>query len=63
VIDTVKKVTGTNFSVHETERRAGDPPVLIADSSKLKKQLLWKSNHDSLDYIIKTAWEWEKKQR
>jgi UDP-glucose 4-epimerase len=61
VIDTVKKVTGMNFPVQETERRAGDPPVLIADSSKLKKQLLWKPRHDSLEYIIKTAWEWEKK--
>jgi len=63
VIDTVKKVTRTNFSVQETERRAGDPPVLVADSLKLKKQLLWKPRHDSLEYIIKTAWEWEVKQR
>jgi UDP-glucose 4-epimerase len=63
VIDTVRKVTGLHFAVQDTGRRAGDPPVLVADSSKLKQQLLWKPRHDSLEYIIKTAWEWEKKQR
>jgi UDP-glucose 4-epimerase len=63
VIDTVKKVTGMNFIVQEAERRAGDPPVLVADSSKLKKQLHWKPRHDSLEYIIKTAWEWEVKHK
>jgi UDP-glucose 4-epimerase len=63
VIETVKKVTGMNFAVQETGRRAGDTPVLVADSSKLKKNLKWKPRYDSLEYIIKTAWEWEKKQR
>jgi UDP-glucose 4-epimerase len=59
VINTVKEVTGMNFTVQETDRRAGDPPVLVADSSKLKKDLLWRPRYDSLEYIIKTAWEWE----
>ncbi len=63
VIKTVKKLTGISFEVQMTGRRSGDPPVLVADSSKLKKQLHWKPRYDSLEYIIKTAWEWEKKQR
>jgi UDP-glucose 4-epimerase len=63
VIETAKKVTSINFAVQETERRAGDPPVLVADSSKLKKRLHWKPRCESLDFIIETAWEWEKKQR
>lgn len=61
VINTVKRVTGMNFAVNDAGRRAGDPPVLVADSSKLKQKLLWKPRYDSLEYIIKTAWEWEKK--
>ena len=61
VIDVARKVTGTNFTVQETGRRAGDPPVLVADSSKLKEALHWEPKYDSLEYIIKTAWEWEKK--
>ena len=63
VIDTARKVTGMSFVVQETERREGDPPVLVADSSRLKQKLNWKPKFDSLDYIIKTAWEWVRKQR
>ncbi len=61
VVDTVRKVTGINFQVIETARRPGDPPTLIADSSKLRKELGWTPRHDDLEYIIKTAWDWEKK--
>ena len=62
VVSTVKKVTGIDFKVVETERRAGDPPVLVADNSKIKKILKWKPKHDSLETIIKDAWHWELKQ-
>ncbi len=61
VVDTVKKVTGVDFHVEETGRRPGDPPVLIADNSKIKKTLSWTPRHDDLEYIIETAWKWEKK--
>lgn len=61
VVERVKKVTGADFPVVETGRRAGDPPVLIADSRRLKETLDWKPKHDDLEYIIRTAWKWEKK--
>ena len=60
VVETVKRVTKINFKIEETERRPGDPPALIANSSKLKSELNWKPNYDDLEYIIKTAWKWEK---
>ncbi len=63
VIDVARKITGKSFVIEETDRRAGDPPMLVADSSKLKLKLNWKPKHDSLDYIVKSAWEWEKKQK
>jgi UDP-glucose 4-epimerase len=59
VVEKIKKVTGIDFTAKEVGRRPGDPPALVADSSKLKKDLGWKPRFDSLDYIIKTAWEWE----
>jgi len=62
VVTMARKVTGINFTVHETERRDGDPPMLIADSSKLKAQLDWQPKFDSLETIIQTAWDWEKKR-
>jgi len=61
VVEEVKKVTGINFKVVEGERREGDPPILVADNKKIKEKLLWQPKFDDLDYIIKTAWEWEKK--
>jgi UDP-glucose 4-epimerase len=61
VIQAARAVTGRDFEVVESARRAGDPPVLVAESSKIKKRLNWKPRYDDLTAIIKTAWEWEKK--
>lgn len=61
VVSEVKKVAGVDFKVVETLRREGDPPALVADSSLIKRELGWKPAHNDLGFIIKTAWEWEKK--
>ncbi|TAN39788.1 MAG: UDP-glucose 4-epimerase GalE [Nitrospirae bacterium] len=61
VVAMAKKVTGSDFPVRETGRRAGDPPALIADSARIRQELGWKPSHDDLAFIIQTAWEWEKK--
>ncbi len=63
VVDIVKRVTGIDFPVEETARRPGDPPVLIADSSKAKSVLNWNPKYDNLGFIIKTAWNWELNRR
>ncbi len=60
VVRTVKKVTGIDFSVEKTARREGDPPVLVADNSSIKERLNWKPAHDDLEFIIQSAWNWEK---
>ena len=59
VVDTAKKVTGVDFRVEETGRRAGDPPALIADSRLLRDRTGWQPRYDDLTFIIKTAWQWE----
>ena len=61
VVDKVKEVTKVDFPVRYADRRPGDPPSLIADSTRLKNELGWAPKFDDLGYIIKTAWEWEKK--
>jgi len=63
VVETARKVTGIDFPVEETGRRAGDPPALVADSSRLMEATGWKPRCNDLEYIIKTAWEWEKKRQ
>ena len=60
VVHTVKKVTGIDFRVIETERRPGDLSTMVADSNKLRSMMRWSPRYDNLEYIIKTAWEWEK---
>ncbi len=60
MIDSVKKVTGKDFKVVETDRRPGDPAFLIADSSKVREKFGW-SPKFGLDEIISTAWNWHQK--
>ncbi|MFH2044533.1 MAG: UDP-glucose 4-epimerase GalE [Pseudomonadota bacterium] len=61
VVATAKRVTGIDFPVLETGRRAGDPPALIANSDRLRNKTGWSPSHDDLEFIIRTAWEWERK--
>ena len=61
VLDVARRVTGMDFSILESQRREGDPAELIADSTKLRQKLQWRPKYDDLQYIVKTAWDWEKK--
>jgi UDP-glucose 4-epimerase len=61
VIEAVRKVSGKNFKVTETKRRAGDPPVLTSDATKARTELGWKTKFDELEKIVSTAWEWHNK--
>ncbi|WP_297056737.1 UDP-glucose 4-epimerase GalE [Thermosulfurimonas sp.] len=61
VIRAVKKVTGRDFPVVEAPRRPGDPPVLVAENRKIRERLGWRPRYDDLEFIVRTAWEWEKR--
>jgi UDP-glucose 4-epimerase len=61
VIDTVKKVSGTDFKVVEAQRRLGDSPVLICDSTKAKNELGWQTKWTNLEKIVESAWKWHSK--
>ena len=62
VIDIVEEVTGKKISISEAPRREGDPPVLIADSTRAINVLRWKPEYSSLEDIISSAWEWHKRK-
>ncbi len=62
VIDTVKKVSKVDFEVEIATRREGDPAILIADNKKILQKTNWKPKYDNLEFICKTALEWEKKR-
>jgi UDP-arabinose 4-epimerase len=58
VIAAVERTSGCHVPVREAERRAGDPPVLVADGTKARELLGWEPHHSSLNEIIETAWQW-----
>lgn len=58
IITAVEKVTGLKVPVVESERRAGDPPALYADSTKAQEELGWEIQYTEIEAIIATAWKW-----
>ena len=61
VIDACRRITGRKVETMEKPRRPGDPPRLIASSDKIKKELGWRPQFQSLDAIIESAWKWHQK--
>ena len=59
VIEVVKQVTGKNFNVICSDRRAGDPATLVADSALAKSELNWLPEFHDLSKIVEHAWTWE----
>jgi UDP-glucose 4-epimerase len=60
VIEAARKITGHPIPTVEAPRRPGDPPVLVASSEKIGKELGWKAKYATLESIIETAWEWHR---
>jgi len=60
VIETARRVTGHPIPAVEGARRAGDLPVLVADSTRIKQDLGWAPEFDNLHIIIETAWNWHR---
>lgn len=58
VIETVANVTGRNVNYEVVPRRAGDPAILVASSDKIRRELGWKPQFDSLEKIVASAWKW-----
>jgi UDP-glucose 4-epimerase len=61
VIDAVTRVSGRALNVVELPRRVGDLPMLIACSDRLQRVLDWHPRYDDLDFIVRTAFQWELK--
>jgi UDP-glucose 4-epimerase len=61
VIDCCRKITGRKIDIVEKPRRAGDPPRLIASSEKIKRELGWQPQFQSLEAIVESAWKWHQK--
>ncbi|HEV7337868.1 MAG TPA: UDP-glucose 4-epimerase GalE [Bosea sp. (in: a-proteobacteria)] len=63
VVEVVKKVSGVDFPVKLSPRRAGDPASLIAGADRIRKELGWRPEHDDLEEIVTQALAWEESLR
>lgn len=62
IIRTAEKIIGEKIKFEITDRRAGDPAVLVADNKKAKQVLGWQPEFN-LEKIISTAWNWHSNQK
>jgi len=53
-----EKVSGKKLKVKVAPRRPGDANELVADSTKIQKDLGWRPKYSDLETIISTAWQW-----
>ena len=62
VIETARKVTGKEIKVQMSDRRPGDPPVLVGSAAKARNILGWQPQYPNLEDIIAHAWQWHQKR-
>lgn len=58
ILDAVRRVVDRPFRVDVGPRRAGDPPALYADPSKIAQELGWRAKHTDIGETILSAWRW-----
>jgi len=61
VIEMAERVTGQKVNLKIGKRRPGDPEKLVASSEKAQRVLGWQAKL-TLEDIVSSAWNWEKKQ-
>ena len=61
VVRAIERATGQPLAVNQAPRRAGDPPALVADATRIRSVLGWRPHHDDLDSIVASALAWERK--
>ena len=60
IITAVRRVSGNDFTVKDGERRAGDPPELVADPSAIASEIGWRARFTDIDETVRSAWDWFK---
>ena len=58
VVDAARLVTGCQIPAVESARRAGDPPVLVASSERIRAELGWVPEKPALEDMVSDAWTW-----
>ncbi|MGL5834200.1 MAG: UDP-glucose 4-epimerase GalE [Waterburya sp.] len=62
VFSKIQEISGVDFPIVETPRREGDPACVIASGEKIREVIGWNPQHNSLDEIVRSAFDWEQKK-
>ncbi|QNT70433.1 UDP-glucose 4-epimerase GalE [Defluviicoccus vanus] len=60
VANVIRQVAGGHIDARIAPRRPGDPPQLVADARKIRRQFGWQPKYDDLRFIVETALAWER---
>jgi UDP-glucose 4-epimerase len=60
VLEAARAVTGHALPVELRPRRPGDPPRLVADAGKARRELGWTPKFAALETILDHAWAWHR---
>ena len=60
VFEAVKRISGATLPLRVAPRRDGDVAVIVADSTRLRSLFDWQPEYDDLDFIVRTALDWER---
>jgi UDP-arabinose 4-epimerase len=58
VVTAASAVVGSEIPTRLSPRRAGDPPLLVADGRAARRALGWAPRLSDLESILRTAWSW-----
>ena len=61
LIEAAKRVTGKDIPIVLSERRPGDPAILVGSSEKAKRVLGWEPVYGDIDTIVRHTWAWHEK--
>jgi len=60
VLEAARRVTGHPIPTVIAPRRPGDAARLVADASRIRRELGWVPRHPDLEEIVASAWEWQR---
>lgn len=58
VIEACEHVSGRKIAYRIAPRRAGDPPALVANAERARRELAWQPKYTTIESIVETAWRW-----
>lgn len=58
-----ERVTRRSIPMRESARRAGDPPVLVADASRARALLELAPRNSDIEVMVESAWRWRTRRR